>query len=321
MNAFALAADGAGSVPGWLVLAAAVIAAVAVFVLFLRAQSLRLPILVLVLIGLLVIAYAVVLLAQRDSERQALQEESQAISARATALDGALAASGLACIDAFTEMAANCEEIVFAKPESVAAARALVRARLMLLRDAGDLLRRAPSADLAALIETWRQPLARDPFGLVAVVLREDFTCGDGHCAVAGLLGEGSQIPAHLANRRFETLYESHAARWKGGAPAGDLPVPPPPLAGAVETPAPAAPSPVPVVPAPVEPERPAPPLSGQGPTPATGGEAPMPAAGAPLPPERPVIPRPARPQAVAPAPAPPPAAAEPAGDPAGAAQ
>ncbi|WP_454916723.1 hypothetical protein [Xanthobacter sediminis] len=292
MNALALTAAS-----GWMVLAAAVAAAAGVLVLLLRAQSFRLPALVLVLVGLLVVAYGLVLLDQRQAERQALRAEELAIEARATGLDGALAASGLACMDALADMAAGCEQVVFARPETVAAARALLRARLLLLRDADTLSRRAPESDLGMRMAAWREPLARDPFGLVAVVLREDFSCADAHCAPARLLGEGAQAAANAANKRFETLYATHAARW-------NPPAPEPERASAIPAePQPAAPQPVPA------PESaggaaapPAPGATGAG-APASGAEALLPAAEAPLPPSRPAIPSAPRPQPAAPRP------------------
>ncbi len=302
MNALTLAAGGAGSVPGWLVLGAALAVAVAVFVLLLRSDSLRVPVLVLGLIGLLVVAYALILLYERKLDEQALQAEEQGISARATALDGALAASGLACIDALAEMAASCEEVVFARPQSVAAARALVRARLMLLKDGEDLLRRAPSADLAALLETWRQPLARDPFGLVAVVLREDFSCPDDQCAPARMLGAGSQAAANVSGRRFETLYAAHQAKWT--APTSATPVESmPPTTPAAE------PSP-PAREAPSTPEPAAPPVATESVDAphAAPAEPPAPTAAAPLPPARPAIPSVTRVQPAVPRPTPRPA-------------
>ncbi|MFG1417500.1 hypothetical protein V5F38_08165 [Xanthobacter sp. V0B-10] len=296
MNAFALP----GVVPGWLVLAAAAVAAVAVFVLLFRAQSFRLPVLVLGLIGLLVVGYGLLLLYQKQLAEQAVREEGRALQLRATQLDGALAASGLACIDTLPDMAASCEAVVFARPQTVVAARALVRARLLLLTDADALLRRAPAADLAALVEVWRQPLARDPFGLVAEVMRQDFSCTDQNCAPARLLGEDAPAVANLSNRRFAAVQAAHAAQWRA---AGDqepvAPLPPP----AGETAAPQA------VPAPAAEERgPAPAeVPGQGaPVAATAPEAsPLPAAAAPLPPQRPAIPAVTRAQPAAPRPLP----------------
>ncbi|MDQ0504343.1 hypothetical protein [Xanthobacter agilis] len=305
MNSFALAMGGAEPVPGWLVVAVAATFAVAVFVLLQRAQSYRLPALLLVVIGVLVLGYAIVVLSRRAAEEQALKAEAQALSIRATALDGSLAASGLACVDALDDMAAHCEDIVFARPQTVAATRALVRARLMLLRDADTLLRRAPAADVAALVEVWRQPLARDPFGLVAVVLREDFSCADGTCTAARLLGEGSRAAENESKRTFETLYAAHAARWSPPATGA-----PSTISGRDATPA------TPEAPAPRPPESSAPPEPEIGAAPAVGETAPAipsaapaeaPAGGSlppfapslapPLPAPRPTIPSDVRPQ------------------------
>lgn len=290
MHAFALAAEGTNAVPGWLVLAAAVAAAAGVLVLLMRAQSFRLPAVVLVLVGLLVVAYALVRLNRQAAEQHALRAEVQAIEARATGLDGALAASGLACMDALADMAAGCEQVVFARPETVAAARALLRARLLLLMDADALSRRAPSSDLETLLAAWRAPLAQDPFGLVAVVLREDFSCADERCTPARLLGEGSQAAANAKNKRFETLYAAHAARWS-----------PPAAPAEPQTVAPA-PAP-PIVPPPQAPATGAAEGAGEPPAPSEPTEAPLPAPDAPLPPPRPALPAAERPQPAAPRP------------------
>ncbi|MFG1402271.1 hypothetical protein [Xanthobacter sediminis] len=307
MNAFVLP----GVVPGWLVLAAAVVAAIVVFVLLFRAQSFRLPALLLGLVGLLVVGYGLLLLQQRQLAEQAIREEGRALQLRATQLDGALAASGLACLDTLPDMAASCEEVVFARPQTVVAARALVRARLLVLTDADVLLRRAPAADLAALVEVWRQPLARDPFGLVAEVMRQDFSCADQNCAPARLLGEDAPAVANLSNRRFATVQAAHAARWRAGGDQEPV-APSPPRAGETAAPQP--------VPAPAAEERgPAPAdVPGQAASTAeTAPEAvPLPSAVAPLPPQRPAIPAVTRaPQpAPRPVPRPPPPAEAPEG-------
>lgn len=305
MNALAHAPGDAGLLPGWLVLAVAVLVAVGLFMLLLRAQSFRLPAVLLVLVGGLVIGYSVVLLHQKQVREEAARAEEQAIKARATALDAALASSGLACLDAPTEVVARCEEVVFARPETVAAARVLVRGRLLLLADADALSHRTASPALVALTAVWREGLARDPFGLVAVVLREDFTCADGQCPAARSLGASSRAPASLNDKTFENLYATHSARWSDAAPArlrpaADLPAPTvespagppglavvPPAASPASAPpqaeppaeAPAPPAPVVVAPVAVAPVE----------------AAPVPAAEAPLPPVRPPVPSAAR--------------------------
>lgn len=300
-----------GAVPGWLVVAAAAVAAVLVFVLLVRAQSLRVPAILLTIIGLLVLGYAIVALSQQEAERQALRNQELNLTSRASALDGALAASGLACLESLEEMAPQCEAVVFARPQTVAAARTLLRARLMLLVDAQALMARAPSADTAAMMEVWRQPLARDPFGLVAVVLREDFSCPDGSCAAAHLLGADSAAVANGTKHRFETLYAAHVARWNGAPSTASTPIP---IEAPIVAPATVEPAELEPVAPPAEAEaqppepQPAPTTAPTTTPPTTTPPTTPPAEPAmpdvPLPPPRPVIPR-ARPAAEAPRPAP----------------
>lgn len=288
MNGVGVLVSGAGngpSLPGWLVLLAAAVVAVAIVVLVARASSFRLPLLVLIVTGLLVVAYALLVLHQRQIQTQALARTADALLARSAGLDAALATTGLACLDALPENADACASVVFASPDKIHAARALLRARLLVLTDGVSLQGQLFRPALSQQIEAWRRSLAADPYGLVAVVLREDFGCADANCPAAAVLTSRDQVAAHFADTRFESLVARYQA-------------PPPPA-----EPAPRAAEPAPVsVPIPAA-DAPAPaPAAGvavPGAAGATTAEAPVPTAEMPLPQPRPTItprPRPASP-------------------------
>lgn len=294
------------SLPGGLVLLAASVAAVAIVILVARASSFRLPLLVLIVTGLLVVAYALLVLHQRQIQTQALAGAADALLARAAALDAALATTGLACLDALPENTDACAAVVFASPDKVHAARALLRARLLVLADGVSLQGRLVRPALSQQIEAWRRSLAADPYGLVALVLREDFGCADANCPAAAVLTSRDAVAARFADKRFESLIARYQA-------------PPAPI----EPARPAEPAPVSIPPAPMDTAVPEPPAdAGSVPTdaPAIEGVEPrVPTADMPLPPPRPAItsrPRPAPPPRRVTA-EPPPAAAAPEAEPA----
>lgn len=292
------------ALPGWLLLVAAVIGAAFVFLLMTRSEHRDNPITLLVMIGMLVGGLAVGAGILKELRVAATVAEATALDSRAAALDSASAQSGLGCLAADESLAAACEAVVFERPDTVAAARGLVGARLALVEDAFEFVRRRDAAYLMDRITAWRRPLERDPFGLVAAMLADTAGCTDAYCPQLAVIGNSEKIATNLRDGRLQELIGKYAPIWErvarnrgtigqpvrtgpfglpvverpSGAerpPAANLPVEEPPAA----PPAPAA-----------EP-RPAPPRPAPAPAPAAQRPAPTTAAPRPVPRPRPVPP------------------------------
>ncbi len=285
------------AVPGWLLLVAAVVGAAFVFVLMARSEHRDNPITLLVLIGILVGGLAVGSGVLRELRTAATVAEAMALDNRAVSLDAAAAQSGLGCLAADDSLAAACEAVVFERPETVAAARGLVAARLALVEDAFEFVRRRDAASLMDRITMWRRPLERDPYGLVAAMLADSAGCSDAYCPQVAVIGNSEKIAANLREGRLQGLIAKYAPIWErvarnrgtlgqpvrtgpfgfplverpaGGerAPAANLPV---------EEPPPAPPPAAPVAEVPRPPARPAAPPAAQRAAPASSTARPAP--------------------------------------------
>jgi len=166
----------------------------------------------------------------RDSERAA---ERRALDARLNALliQATAPGSALACLDAVggESSVQACERVVFGKPETVAAATALIGARLTLLVDAADYaLRMDPAYE--ETVNGLRKSIEADPFGLAAHVLATRDDCRPDACDFFAAVRDPSRLRAHLEQKTFETLVSRHAAAWDAApartasAPANEAP-------------------------------------------------------------------------------------------------
>ncbi|MCG5233591.1 hypothetical protein [Xanthobacter oligotrophicus] len=319
------------AVPGWVAVAAAVAGVVFVALLFARSEPNDHPVTILVLLGMLAGGLAVGGAVVRAITGTSAGGQAQALEARAATLDSAAAQTpALGCLTADATLASACETVLFERPDSVSAARGLVRERIALVEDAADILSKADVPGLSARVMTWRRPLELDPFGFTAAVLVEEFGCTPSFCPPAAVLGDSSRVVANMTEGRYQALVAKYAPIWERNARnRGTLnPAPPvrsgpfgfsvvphdngtsgsgapqerPPVANLPVEDAPAPPTPAPAAtqtsPTPLPPSRPSRPAA----APAAATPAPRPA----------VQPRP-RPQAAPAAPAP--DAAEPAGD------
>lgn len=291
-------------VPGWVVLAAMVIGAVFVFVLFVRSEPNENPLTLLVLIGILLGGLSVGSAMLKQIIQAAAISEARALEARAAGLDSAASQSVLGCLGADPSLTQVCEAVLFERPDSVASARSMVRARMALVEDAFEFVRRRKADYLTERIIAWRRPLEQDPYGLVASALVDFAGCTAAYCPQAAIFGDPTHIIANMNEGRYASLVTKYTPMWERNArnrgitggppprtgPFGMLLTQPDPAHTAAQPGAPAAATPAPV-PSAEEPE-----VIAQPPT-------------APLPPARPA--RPAAPQATVPAnPAPPRAAA-----------
>ena len=306
------------TLPGWVVVVGAAVVALLAFVLLARAEPTERPLTLFVLIGMLLGGMAVGTSILKEVQANNTVSEARALEVRAAALDAAAAEAGLGCLNADAALQAACEVMLFERPENIAAARALLRARFALVEDAFEFVRRRRSPILLDRIAVWRRPLERDPYGIVAAMLLDMRSCSVSSCPQVAFLGDVQQVNANLAGDRYAALVAKYTPMWERAARnRGSLVTPTRtgpfgfPLvdqkgqsSGAAPGEAAGAGEPPQTMNLPVEPRETAPAL-------------PPPATAAPLPPPRPPVsaaptaparPRP-QPQAARPAP---PAAAEP---------
>jgi hypothetical protein len=178
---------------------------------------------------------------ERATERRALDERSAMLLTRAAA-----PGSALACLDelAGETVEVACEKVVFASPESIAAAAAYVAAKLALLADEDDYARRVNRTFVAELAPL-RTSLELDRFGIVAHVLALRYGCTADKCDALTLLGDHSHVLANLRDGAFDEQVAKFASSWNspsrtvldGGAAvtsAAALPLAPSPAPAAV---------------------------------------------------------------------------------------
>jgi hypothetical protein len=149
--------------------------------------------------------------ASRLAERRALED-------RASALFGQTIQPGsvLSCIDGSPApaMFEACERALFAEPQRVAAAVAIVTQRISYLADA---LHFASARDAGYLnrIEPLRKAIEADPYGFVAYVLANEHNCTLEACERFKLLRDPARVKENLRVRRFEAFMVKHSAAWR----------------------------------------------------------------------------------------------------------
>ncbi len=146
-----------------------------------------------------------------SAERQALEVRALQLTASAMA-----PGSALACLDAGTGevVEASCERAVFASPEVVAVAATYVEARLRLLADSLDYVRRVDHRKYQISFTGLRRAIEADRFGLVAQVLATRDGCTPEQCEAFALLRDASVVRGHLQARTYEKTVARYAANW-----------------------------------------------------------------------------------------------------------
>ncbi|MFG1344727.1 hypothetical protein V5F59_07530 [Xanthobacter autotrophicus DSM 431] len=206
-------------VPGWVVFASLVLGAVFVFLLFVRSEPNENPLTILVLIGILVGGLAIGTGLVRQLNASSAIAEAKALEARAAALDAAAAQSqALGCLGADPQLASVCEVVLFERPDTVAAARALVRARMALVEDAFEFVRRREATYLTERIAAWRKPLEQDNLGLVAAALVDYSGCTPSYCPQAAVVGDPARILANMSEGRYAALVAKYTPIWERNA-------------------------------------------------------------------------------------------------------
>jgi hypothetical protein len=163
------------------------------------------------------------------AEIRSLDERSAALAARAVA-----PGSALPCLDeiAGEAVAAGCEKAIFASAETVAAAVSYVAAKLAVLAERSEQMRRADptvGAESAPLLTA----LDADRFGIVAHVLAQHQGCTPEKCDALSWFDDPSRVLANLRDHTFDEQLAKFAAAWSGaprtateGAAAADPTLP-----------------------------------------------------------------------------------------------
>jgi hypothetical protein len=169
---------------------------------------------------------AVALLLAGGSSKHDIALERQALDARGIELLTRVAVPGspLACLDggAGEMVESSCEKLLFASPETTAAAVAYVSAQLALLADYMSLRRRTRGDEPAGLVSL-RRGIEADRFGLVAQVLSARDGCTPVACESLALLEDASRVRANLRSRPFASHVARYAADWSTGPAASAL--------------------------------------------------------------------------------------------------
>jgi hypothetical protein len=160
---------------------------------------------------------------ERAVERRAFEQRAQDLITRSM-----LPNSPLSCLDDIVgeHVTLGCERVVFATPESVAAAVAYTHARLSLLVDGLDAAGRADDIAYEATLNLLRRGLEGDRYGIVAHVLMQQANCTAEQCEALALLRDPNKVRANLHDKTFDTLVGRYAANWAHprGAPVAEAP-------------------------------------------------------------------------------------------------
>lgn len=151
---------------------------------------------------------------RRLEERRLLEERIAGLFNRAVEPD-----SVFACLDGspVPAMQEGCERTLFAEPQRVAAAVAIVTQRLALLADA---LEFANTRDAGYLdrIEPLRKSVETDPYGFVAFVLSVEHQCTPDTCRRFELLRDPATVKENMRVRRLEAYMAKHSVAWRGSS-------------------------------------------------------------------------------------------------------
>src|SRR4051812_29077099 len=212
--------------PMWLTLAAAGFFALILVVTLLRAERSvangALTVITLLAIGVAVAATI-----------RGFAPDDAAVSRTAPALRSAtLALAALACVDdlAGETVLAACEKLLFGSADSAAAAVSYAATRITQLTNLGDVA--SANKSMTPDLQSLRQSVERDRYGLMAYVLAVRDHCRPGECAAYRSLTDHNHLAANMDEHVYEGLISRYSASW-GAAPAAAVAaVPPSPPTG-----------------------------------------------------------------------------------------
>jgi hypothetical protein len=151
---------------------------------------------------------------RRLGERRALDERAAVLLRKTVEPD-----SVFACIDGSPAPAMQeaCEQNLFAEPERVAAAVAIVTQRLAFLADAVPFAKERDPGYLDN-VEPLRRAMAADPYGLVGFVLSVEHGCNADACARFALFHDPARVKENMRGRRFEAHLTRYSAAWRSSS-------------------------------------------------------------------------------------------------------
>ena len=153
------------------------------------------------------------------TERQEYAAEIRSLDERSTALVARAVAPGsaLPCLDeiAGEAVVAACERAVFASAETVAAAVSYVAAKLAVLAERSEQVRRADPA-AAGEPGPLLTALDADRFGIVAHVLAKHHGCTPEKCDALSWFDDPSRVLVNLRDHTFDEQVARCAATWSG---------------------------------------------------------------------------------------------------------
>lgn len=205
----------------WLTLAAAAFFALILLVTLLRAERSvangALTVITLLAIGIAVAATI-----------RGFAPDDAAVSRAAPAVRSAtLALPALACVDdlAGETVLAACERLLFGSADSAAAAVSYAASRITQLTNLGDVA--SANKSMTAELESLRQSIERDRYGLMAYVLAVRDHCRPGECAAYRSLTDHNHLAANMDEHVYEGLIARYSPSW-GAAPAAAAAAVPP---------------------------------------------------------------------------------------------
>jgi hypothetical protein len=214
---------------GWETVAiAALVAVVCVLAVRRPYASWRGAVLRLVIVALAIVAtFGYFELSQerdRTAERRAVATRQADLAIRALA-----PGSPLACLDGDAGEAVEtaCEQAIFARPDTVAAAVVYMTAKLSLLADA-DRLVGLDDEEFAASLAGLRRALALDRYGIAAHVLATREGCNAESCRAFAWFADPTALKANLKAAAFDGYVARHAADWNKQPEAAPEPAKPP---------------------------------------------------------------------------------------------
>jgi hypothetical protein len=147
---------------------------------------------------------------EQAAERRSFEERSAVLLARAVA-----PGSALSCLDEFVgeTVSAACEKAVFASPEAASAAVTYVTAKLALLVDGSEHVRRVDPT-FASGLTPLLTALESDRFGIVAHVLARRHGCTAENCDALTWFSDNSHVLANLRDHTFDEQVTKFAATW-----------------------------------------------------------------------------------------------------------
>lgn len=153
---------------------------------------------------------------RRLAERGALDERAEVLFSKSIEPD-----SVFACLDGSPApaMLEACERSLFAEPQRVAAAVAIVTQRIAFLADAlAFVAERDPSYERR--VAAMRNAVESDPYGFVGFVLSVEHGCTHEACARFSLFRDDKRVRENMRTRRLEAYLAKYTNDWRGAPEA-----------------------------------------------------------------------------------------------------